>query len=212
MKNINNLFLLKNLSHNESKNIISLFEKSVNFKKGEIIYSANIFPNALGYILKGKAEAIADNSDGVVMKSFSKGDIFGAAAIFGNDDKYISTVIAKSDMEILFISEETLNDIFLQYPITAVNYINFVSDRIRFLNKKLNIISCNSAEDAVFKYLTSIKNSDNTVKIPVNMTRLSKMLSIGRATLYRSFDNLESSGKIKRENNILKVIENEKNS
>lgn len=140
------------------------------------------------------------------MKEFNKGSVFGVAAIFGNEEPYISTIIAKTDMKILFISEELLREIFLTSPITAVNYISFLSHRVRFLNKKLNIISCSSAEDTVYKYLCGIKDSKNIVKIPVNMTLLSKMLGIGRATLYRSFDTLEQNGRITRENNIIKVI------
>ena len=44
------------------------------------------------------------------------------------------------------------------------------------------------------------------------MTLLAKTLGLGRATLYRSLDNLERDGIILRENNNIKVIKNEKNS
>lgn len=210
-KIIKNLFLLNNLTENEKCEIISRFNETVKFKKGDVIYSAEHFNNAIGFVVSGKAVAVTNNSDGVIMKSFTAGNVFGVAAIFGNEKEYISTIIAKNDMEILFITEEELKAMFADFPKTAINYITFLSERVRFLNNKLSIISCNSAEDTVLKYLNNIKNSDNTVKIPVNMTQLSKMLGVGRATLYRSFDALEASGRIKRENNIIKVIENEKN-
>lgn len=203
---INYLFLLKGLSDLEKTKIISRFESPTSFKKGDIIYSADAFPCALGFVISGKAAAVTNNSDGIYMKSFTAGSVFGAAAIFGNDDSYISTVVANTDMEILFISENTLKEIFTENPKTALNYITFLSDKVRFLNKKLNMISCVSAEDTVYNYLCSIKDSENNAEIPVSMTLLSKMLGLGRATLYRSFDALENSGKIKRENNIIKVI------
>jgi len=202
----NNLFLLNDLSNEENDKIISLFDKTTKFQKGEIIYSKDKFSHAIGYVIEGTAAALTNNSDGIYMKTFSSGNVFGAAAVFGNDKDYISTIIAKTDIEILFITEDTLKEIFNLVPKCGLNYITFLSEKIRFLNKKLNLISCNNAEDTVFNYLLGIKDENNIVKIPVSMTLLAKMLGLGRASLYRCLDNLEYNGKIKRENNIIKVI------
>ena len=210
MLNVEDLFLLNGLTECDKNKIISSFPAPVTFKKGEVIYSADKFSNSLGFICQGKAFAVTNNGEGVFMKSFESGTCFGAAAIFGGGEKYVSTVIAKTDIEVLFISEEALNDIFLLYPKTAVNYISFLSDKVRFLNKKLSMLSCSNAEDTVLKYLNSVKDSENYASIPKNMTLFSKMLGIGRATLYRTLDSLEASNRISRENNKIKVINNEK--
>ena len=135
---LNTLFLFENLKESEVKDIISLLPKPKLFEKGETIYSANQFKKALGFIIKGKASATTDNSDLLFMKTFSKGSIFGAAAIFGNEDTYVSRIIADSKTEVLFIDEDTLKLIFQKYPQTSINYINFLSDKIRFLNKKMS--------------------------------------------------------------------------
>ena len=200
------LFLFENLEESEIKDIISLLPKPKLFEKGETIYSANQFKKALGFIIKGKASATTDNSDLLFMKTFSKGSIFGAAAIFGNEDTYVSRIIANSKTEVLFIDEETLKQIFAKYPQTSINYINFLSDKVRFLNNKLQMISCTNAEDAVYKYLIDNMDSEKLVKIPVSFTLLAKMLGLSRATLYRGFDALEQKNKIKRDKNIIKVI------
>ena len=203
---LNTLFLFEHLKESEIKEIISLLPKPKLFEKGETIYSANQFKKALGFIIKGKASATTDNSDLLFMKTFSKGSIFGAAAIFGNADAYVSRIIADSKTEVLFIDEETLKQIFAKYPQTSINYINFLSDKVRFLNKKLQMISCTNAEDAVYKYLIDNMDSEKLVKIPVSFTLLAKMLGLSRATLYRGFDALEQKNKIKRDKNIIKVI------
>ena len=59
-------------------------------------------------------------------------------------------------------------------------------------------------------YLASAADKDGCASIPKSMTMLSRMLGLGRASLYRSLDSLEKSGHIIRENNIIKVINNEK--
>ena len=209
---INEIFLLNGLSDNEKTEIISLFNESTIFKKGEVIYSANTYKNAIGYVISGTAEALSGNSDGVFMKNFTKGSVFGVAAIFTDNDDYISRIIAKTDVEILFIKEDVLKYIFNKYPKTSLNYISFLTEKVRFLNNKLNLLSCQSAEETVYSYLSNISDSEGNAKIPVSMTLLSKMLGIGRATLYRCFDSLENERKIIRENNSIKVIKNEKNS
>lgn len=212
MNGIENLFLFNGLSDTEKNEIIKSFDLPTDFKKNDIIYSADNFPYAIGYVLSGTAIAVTNNDNNVHMRSFQKGCCFGAAAIFGGKDGYVSTITAKSDAKILFISEEKLKGIFLKYPNAAINYIEFLSDKIRFLNEKLSVISCTNAEDTVLKYLISVADSENNAVIPKSMTLFAKTLGLGRATLYRCFESLEKDGLILRENNNIKVIKNEKNS
>ncbi len=205
-----NLFIFKGLNQQSVKKISSTFSEIQHFKKGEIIYSGEDFKNALGFIVKGNAVAVSNNENKLHLKSFGENMCFGAAALFDGNDTYVSTVIAKTDIEILFISEQQLKEIFLKYPQTAINYIAFLSDKVRFLNTKLRVISCVSAEDTVLTYLSNVTDSDGFANIPKNMTVFAKMLGLSRASLYRVLDNLEKNGSILKENNKFKVIKNEK--
>ncbi|MBR2489229.1 MAG: Crp/Fnr family transcriptional regulator [Clostridia bacterium] len=205
------MFLFEGLSVAEKEKIIKGFSHSKFFKKDEIIYSAEHFENAIGFIVKGCAFALCDNNSDVHIKTFESGSCFGAAAVFGGE-RYVSTVVAKTDIEVMFITEEQLKKIFLEYPVTSLNYIKFLSEKVRFLNKKMSLLSCQNAEDTVMKYLTSSADSEGYAQLPKSMTLLSKMLGLGRASLYRSLDTLERGGNIVRENNRIKVIKNEKNS
>ncbi len=203
-------FLLNGLTESEKGKVIDEFCAPVKFKKGEIIYSDTVFNNALGFIVKGNAVAVSNNHNEVFLKKFSENMCFGAAAVFGGDKTYVSTISAKTDCEILFISEELLSDLFKKYPQTAINYITFLSDKVRFLNNKLCVVSCMGAEDTVLTYLSNVADSDNYAQIPKNMTLFARMLGLSRASLYRVLDTLEQNGDILRENNKIKVIKNEK--
>ena len=200
------LFLLEGLQQKEKEDIIKSFDPPIKFKKGEIIYTADKFSNSLGFISSGTAFAVTNSGQELFMNSFGKGACFGAAALFGGGENYVSTIIAKTDTEVLFISENTLNSIFISFPKTSINYISFLSDKVRFLNKKLSMLSCSNTDETVLSYLYSVRDSEGYALIPKNMTLFSKMLGIGRASLYRSLDKLEESGKILRENNRIKVI------
>jgi len=210
MFQLENLFLFDGLNSNEKKKIISNLSKPCEFKKDEIIYTAKSFSKAIGILVCGKAFAVTNNGNRVLMNNFEEGTCFGAAAVFGTDDTYASTVTARTAATVLFITEAELSDMFSLYPITALNYIKFLSEKIRFLNSKLSMLSCSNAEDTVFRYLNSAKDSLGITTIPKSMTQLAKMLGLGRATLYRCLDTLEKQGYILRENNSIKVIKNEK--
>ena len=205
-----NFFLLKNLENIEKNKIISTFSKPICFKKGDVVYSGHKFKDAIGYIIKGTACATSDNQNQTHLKTFTKGMSFGAAALFGESDCYVSTVKAKTDLEVLFVTETELRELFKSYPQTAINYIAFLSEKVRFLNKKLNVVSCNGTENTVYKYLTSLADKDGNVNNFKNMTLVSKTLGISRASLYRALSELENNGYIIKENNFIKVINYEK--
>ena len=59
--------------------------------------------------------------------------------------------IRDRDTEICFITEEMLASLFERHPHAAINYIAFLSDRIRFLNARISVISCSDAENTVLK-------------------------------------------------------------
>lgn len=207
-----NFFLLNGLNKQQICEICANFSPPVLFKKGDIVYSSQKFSNAIGYILKGVAVAKADNQNETHLKTFEKGMSFGAAAVFGNSEHYISTITAKTDLEVLFITENELLALFEKYPQTAVNYITFLSEKIRFLNKKLNVVSSSGTENTVFKYLTSLADKNGEILNFKNMSLVSKTLGISRASLYRALNDLEKSGYIIKENNYIKVIKNEKSN
>ena len=207
MSEYKGLFLLAGLSEEEKKKIISCLPRAVKFKKGETVYSPESFRRAVGFVKSGLVTAVTNNSQQMVMKRIYAGSCFGAAAVFGTADAYVSTVSAAESSDICFITEETLVSLFEKHPVTAVNYIAFLSDRIRFLNKKLSVISCSDAENTVLKYLTLSADDNGYAVIPVSMTELAKMLGLGRASLYRSLDTLEKRGNIIRENNKIRVTE-----
>ncbi|MBQ9965521.1 MAG: Crp/Fnr family transcriptional regulator [Clostridia bacterium] len=210
MKDYKDFFLLKGLSEDEISSVINCFEEPKHFSKGEIIYSEKNFYNAIGYIIKGKVRAITNNKNGIVIKTFSDGMSFGVAALFGEEKSYVSTLAAESDCVIQFVSEQTLKSIFERFPKTAINYITFLSERVRFLNKKLGIISCSSARDKVLKYLIETADEGGQLSLPENISFLAKSLGIGRTSFYRSIEELESKGIIAKENNIIRVNDYEK--
>jgi CRP-like cAMP-binding protein len=201
MYNIENLFLFNGLSPDEKSEIVPQLDNVTEYKKGETIYSGSSFKNAIGVFLTGEGEATGEN---VLKKTFSEGDTFGAAALFGAGETYISEVRAKTFCSVLFIDEDELRKLFLKYPVIAVNYITFLSGRVRYLNEKIKLFTCKGTAAKLYRYLSDNADEDGAVKI-ANMSSLARLTSIGRTSLYRAMDELIEGGFIERQNLTIRV-------
>lgn len=193
---LKDIFLFKNADEAVEK---TEFSAPKTFVKGEEIYNADTFEKSIGVIIKGKAKATTLSGD-VFLTRFGRGDLFGAAAVFGDNKEYISKIVADSDCTVQFIEQEKLSFLFEKYPIVSINYISFLSSKIRFLNEKLAIMMQDGVEGRIYAYL--LKNDGYEGK----MTALADTLCIGRTSLYRSLEALENKNLIVRNDGKIKVI------
>ena len=175
------------------------------YGKGELIYGADC-PRALGVLLRGRAEAVSPARETAVLSTFGPGAVFGAAALFGMEQRYVSRIRAVSGCTVQLLPEGLLERLFLRYPRTAVNYIAFLSSRVRLLNGKIAVLEQNDAEGRLYRYLT--ENCDETGRLPhrLTMTRLAATLNMGRTSLYRALDSLTKKDLIVRKDGKMEVM------
>ena len=112
----------------------------------------------------------------------------------------MSVIRATTACRVQFIPEETLRQLFAAYPQTAANYIAFLSDKVRFLNGKIATYTSAGAAGRLYYWLGA--NCDEAGHLPagLTMTKLAKMLNVGRTSLYRALEELEQKGLIEKQN------------
>jgi len=181
---------------------------AVNFSAGAEIYTTSSFRRSIGVLTHGNA--VVTGLSGVVLNSFVAGDCFGAAAIFGGGEEYVSTVKAKPRCDVIFISAERLEELFRQRGDIALNYIAFLSNRIRFLNLKIEGFTLPSAASALRMWLERNENCGEVVPSG-GLAALARQLNIGRASLYRALSELEAAGEIAREGKVITLLNKTKN-
>lgn len=188
------LFLgLPCLSAEETEEIMG---DTVFFARGECVYESEKFKNALGIIVSGKVRVFsAEKKSDVILRDMAEGETFGAAALFGAGELYVSKICAITPCAVTFVSEQTLRLLFSRYPECSVNYISFLSSKIRYLNSKIAELSLPSAEARVLEYIRKNVQSGGTLRAG-NMSAIAKTLNIGRSSLYRALDSLEKNGYI----------------
>ena len=181
------------------------------FEKGEVIFATTSFSHSIGIITKGNAVIRRTHSvsDSVILRRIGEGEIFGVSALFSEKTKFISEIIADNDCSAIFFSEGLIRELISKDTNFAINYIAMLSNKIDYLNKLISGYSAQSANAKLAHFL--LQNADNdTVSIEYSMTLLSERIGIGRASLYRAFEEFEEAKIITRKGKNICISDIEK--
>lgn len=189
-------FLFSKLNETDKATVLRLMGEPIRVPKNGELYKVGF----VGILLSGCATVCrtGDTGNAVTVRGIHAGEAFGAASVFGEWNEGKSNIVARSDCSVVYASEETLKGIFEKYPTVAVNYISFLSDRIRFLNRRIDAFSAGSAVQKLYEYLVS-QAKDGVVTLDFGLAELSRRLKMGRSSLYRSLEFLEQNELLERD-------------
>lgn len=195
--------MFNGLSENEKNDALSTLDNSLLFSKGDELYRNGM----LGIILNGKAtvKRLNDIGDSITIRTISCGDVFGSASVFGNWKDGMSSIVADTSCELLYISEKNFSILLKKFPQISINYIEYLSDRIRFLNRKLDAFTAKTTEERLYEYLLSQSDNDGNIELNFGIAELARRLQVGRTSIYRDIETLESKGLINRNGHSFKI-------
>lgn len=151
----------------------------------------------------------ADSDRDVLLRVLGRGGITGVANLF-SDAPLASRIVALTGCTVLFLPESALRTLFASDSSIMYGYIAFLSERIRFLNRKIVTLTAGSAERRLAVFLDTIAPEDGgTFVIPISMSALAGYLDLGRASLYRAFDTLCADGFVMREGKTIRLLHRE---
>lgn len=204
---------LKLFSEVDEKILLSAIEsgdfKSREYAVGETIFSPIDKEKKAVFFLSGKAEVYsADEGRNLLLRTLEKGHIVGVSNLFSSDD-FSSRVIAVKKCVVLEISPENFGKILESDKTAMYNFIEFLSGKIRYLNRKIVTLTAGSAERRLAYFLdSSLPEGDyRPQEVTVQMNSLCEMLNLGRASLYRAADKLSEEGFINRKGKTIKVVD-----
>lgn len=172
------------------------------YQRGEDIFDRTRFLRSIAFILSGTATVYIPSASGqeMPMRKLNKGNFFGVATLFTEQKDYVSRIVAMTDIKVIFIGQETVEKMIRKEPAFSMGLIKFLSDRIRFLNTKISLLSNSNSMDSFVEYLVNMSlQSGNTFSVGSSYTLLAKSLNISRSSLYRNIEDLEEKGLIRRE-------------
>ncbi|HIW73621.1 MAG TPA: Crp/Fnr family transcriptional regulator [Firmicutes bacterium] len=201
------LFLFRGLPPEAVQELLRDRPSPVEYAKGSAIYTPRQFRRALGVLLSGRAEVTrTQGGRRVLMNRLGPGDSFGAAALYGGGEAYVTEIRAVAGCRVLFLSQEAVGGMIRREPRVAENYIRFLSDRIRFLNRRIAGFTGGAADRRLARWLAERAGEDGEVRLP-GMTALADALNVGRSSLYRSVDSLADAGLLRREGRKIFIVD-----
>ncbi|MBR6680914.1 MAG: Crp/Fnr family transcriptional regulator [Clostridia bacterium] len=167
------------------------------FEADELVYSPDSDKKSVGLILRGSAAVTSlSGKEKVVLKTHKAGNMFGVANLYA-DEPPPSIISATEPCEVIFIDGSAFRSV-IENDMSAMRaYLAFLSKKIIYLNKEISTFTAGSAEKKLAFFLC--ENQRNGIFEPsFSMSHLAEMLGVGRASLYRALDSLESEGLIQR--------------
>ncbi len=201
--------LFKGASQSVISKVLNATDCTVSeYEKGETVYSKTSFSRSLGIVVEGRLRVLKENADNrpIVMSTLSKGALFGAAALFNDESEYVTSIIAIEHCKILFMSQRLVRKIIERESLIANNYIQYLSERILFLNKKLYFLTAGTAEQRLASFVLDNLSGEEKTQIPLPMNMLADALNMSRASLYRAVDSLVEYGAIIKNGKQISVI------
>lgn len=178
------------------------------FRSGEAM---EFEERSVGILLSGRGVIYSsDKGRQTLLRFISPGDAVGVAGLFADkapDTRIYACGDGKSEM--FFVGRKSFEELMATETDGRfrTNLINFLSDRVTFLNSKIDFVTGGSAERRLVMFLkNSSANANGVIEIGMSMTALAHALDIGRASLYRAFDALVEDGAISRDGKSVKIL------
>ena len=175
------------------------------YARGAEISDADI-NDALGIVLSGALclKRKSSNGAGIKLQTLRAGECFGATDVFSHKGNMMLSLFVESQAEVFYISGKTLRWAIERSNAIMENYIRYLSDTICMLQERLFALSAGPAVLRLAVFLSTQCTEDGT--IICSMTDLSHQLNLGRASLYRSIEKLETKGLIQQNGKTIRLM------
>lgn len=191
-------FLFSGLKKDEISNLLINKKMEIShFTRGDIIYCCDDKEKKIGFILSGSCEVRKKKSSSgeALLNTLSASDSFGILSVFSNE-KFPTQIFASKNCDILFFTKQEIDEYVNSSSQIATNLVNFLVNRINFLNEKIAILSSTRVEERLTQYLLLESKRYNSDTFYFNITKTSDAINAGRASVYRAVEALQSEGQI----------------
>lgn len=172
------------------------------FAKDTVLYSPDSTEKCIGVLLQGEARVFKDY---VTVSVLKPGMHFGAVVLYNDAEHFVNTIVAKTVCKVLFLSKAGVDSLLRSSPQFALAYVRYLSNRIYFLNAKIEAYTAPSGAEKLLQYLLSVCDENGSVS-GVSATELSRQINVSRAGIYRALDSLSADGKLQHSGKNIKLF------
>lgn len=185
--------LFKGLNLEElEKQLSNINMKILKYKKGDVIAFRDEVINGLYINFSGEVstEMLKDNGESKKIEEIKSGKILAAAFIFGEYNYFPVDIIAKTDVEILYIEKKELLNLLVTNKKLLVKFLDEISEKAQFLSKNLwESVAKKSIEQKFANYLL-VNEKNNLVELKITLTELAEYFNVTRPSLSRVINQM----------------------
>lgn len=180
--------LFKNLNIEEFEEIIKTCKyKIIEYKKDE--YIAFRGDNICGVYINLKGNLVAEmlKNDGNVRKieELKTGKVIASAFIFGEITRFPVDLVAKTDVEVLFVEKEEVIKLLKNNSKVLTNFLDEISNKAQFLSKNLwESLSNKTINQKLVEFILS-NEKDNIFLLKQSVKELAEYFNVSRPSLSR---------------------------
>ena len=166
--------------------------KILKYKKGDVIAFRDEVINGLYINFSGEVstEMLKDNGESKKIEEIKSGKILAAAFIFGEYNYFPVDIIAKTDVEILYIEKKELLNLLVTNKKLLVKFLDEISEKAQFLSKNLwESVAKKSIEQKFANYLL-VNEKNNLVELKITLTELAEYFNVTRPSLSRVINQM----------------------
>lgn len=169
------------------------------YAQGEVIFRPESFQRALAFMLDGSALVYKVGTDGrqTLMSRLLPGSLFGMATLFTEQARFPTEIRAEREAAALFWPKARVEAALGRDARLAANYIALLSERIHFLSRRIDTLSVSDMPSRLMQLLRTLdaeQGRDGHILLPYSLSQLAQLLGVGRASLYRTLDQLAEKG------------------
>lgn len=180
--------LFKNLNIEEFEEIIKTCKyKIIEYKKDE--YIAFRGDNICGVYINLKGNLVAEmlKNDGNVRKieELKTGKVIASAFIFGEITRFPVDLVAKTDVEVLFVEKEEVIKLLKNNSKVLTNFLDEISNKAQFLSKNLwESLSNKTINQKLVEFILA-NEKDNIFLLKQSVKELAEYFNVSRPSLSR---------------------------
>lgn len=172
------------------------------FERGALMLGPRSHTEGIAFLLSGSARVNHPGGRRLVeMSVLSPGSVFGIATLFTQDHPFPNEIYAETECCVLLLSRMWAEQMLSQEPRFARNYIALLSEKILFLNRRIDTFTADDAAQRLRGMLQDFwhqQGCPDIFTLPCSYTQLASLLHIGRASLYRALEQLEKENRFTR--------------
>lgn len=201
LKLIKDTDLFINLEIEEFSEILKKCKyKILNYKKEEYVAFRGdtidgIYINLNGILV---AEMLKDDGNIKKIEELQKGKIIASAFIFGSKNKFPVDLVAKSEVQVLFIEREEVIELLKSNSKILKTFLDEISNKAQFLSKNLwESLSNKTINQKLAEYIIK-KEKNNIFSFDKSIKELAEYFNVSRPSLSRVIKSFIENGIIEK--------------